>query len=190
MAKEENYYRKGLDVTAYGCVLLVSYFLVSGIYKEYLEARTDFAVTKEPVTIDDYPAVLVKFINVPGIKYGTDYTIEVRDWNEEAYMYIKDSNDVVVHIDQHNSSNRSQESGKNYIEVRTLSTTEPNNHLILISPMKKSLIFENEFLNGWKLFDLIFLDYSIAKNADNIFVGITSTAGFISQTLRILQNIL
>ena len=79
---DDSFFRRGLNFLAYVCLLIVSYALVYGIYQEYISAKTDFVESKESVTVQDNPAILVKFVNPPpGVaSYGTDYTIEVSDW--------------------------------------------------------------------------------------------------------------
>ena len=78
-----------IDTIAYCGLLLVSYYLVGGVYWEYMESKTNFAVTKEPLTVKDNPAVLVKFKVAKEITYGIDYVIEAFTWNEAEYTYVK-----------------------------------------------------------------------------------------------------
>ena len=81
-----DWLRKGFNLVAYGCLSLLTGYLVIGIYKDYQEGKTDFLITKEPLKLADYPAILVEFnhfqdpyytpTNMESIQYGKHFKIE------------------------------------------------------------------------------------------------------------------
>ena len=63
-------YRKSVNALVYALLAGVTYNLLDGIILEFLEGKTDFAVSKQPVEIEDNPAVLLRFKVKEEIKYG------------------------------------------------------------------------------------------------------------------------
>ena len=169
-----HYTRLAIDTIAYCCLLLVSYGLVTGVYQEYQESKTNFSITKEPVTVKDNPAILVKFTNVPELRYGIDYVIEVSTWSDVDSIYIKDPGYAVnVGRDRLNNANRTTE---NCVEVRALKTTNPDVQLLLISPSKTDLIQNGQYGNVWKMFHFLWIssmDPPVVSDA-NMVIGFTS----------------
>ena len=91
-------------IVVYATLTGVSVPLINGIYQEYLEGKTDFYTTKEPIEIKDNPAVLVRFFSDHSIQFGDDYTVRLLHWNEEQNEYLEDPNDVILYRDRHHGS--------------------------------------------------------------------------------------
>ena len=110
-----------IHVGAYGCLLVFSYALVIGIYEEYHEGKTDFFTTKVPLTMADYPAILLEFKPwqeditdlPPRLEYGAHYILKVHDWNHHKVP--------VVNLDRREPSENATEH-ENYIESGTFRT--------------------------------------------------------------------
>ena len=165
--------RLAVDAAVYCCLLLLSYYLVNGVFLEYQEFKTKFSVTKEPVTIEDNPAILVKFVKCGELIYGVNYNITVQTRESASSGYDKDPNDIVVYTDRDKQFNINRTSGKNYIEVRKLETLLPDIQLLLISPFKTSLIQKGQFYNKIKMFDFTFSYEELVGNRA-MLVGFTS----------------
>ena len=155
-SQSTRYWRLAFEATAFCILLLVSYSLVIGVYKEYQESKTYFVVTKEPVTVDDNPAILVKLIkpgsfldvlNGTDVRLGHDIIVNVLTWDEAAEQYIKDPNDIVNYLNKDKPANVTKTKGKNYIEISSLKTANPNVLLLMIRPLKTSQS------HVWKKFD-------------------------------------
>ena len=117
-AKFCDEWRKGFNMAAYGCFLLLSYALVKEVYEEYQEGKSDFQVAKLPLTSADYPAIVFKFTQFPpDLKYGRDFTIQ--SWvMEDGYLRFRQ----VIFLNRRHPFDASQsvDKDKDYLEITLL----------------------------------------------------------------------
>ena len=95
--------KKPASILVYSILVVVSYLLVDGIYKEYLQGKTAFYTEKKEIQIEDNPAVVIQFqMLYPSfcVKFGRDYTLNVLHWNEDQQEYLQDSSDVIQYNGQ------------------------------------------------------------------------------------------
>ena len=89
---------------------------------------------------------------------------------------------MVVYKGQQNKT-----SGINFIEVEILTTADPNQHLVMISPMKTSMVMDRNLINRWKMFEFVFSNPSttwqlLPEGSTQIFVGFTSVTNAYGAT--------
>ena len=94
-------YRKSVNALVYALLAGVTYNLLDGIILEFLEGKTDFAVSKQPVEIEDNPAVLLKFEVTNEIKYGIDYNVTVKERDRGSSQdFTQNPNDYLLYHDR------------------------------------------------------------------------------------------
>ena len=88
-----NLLTKSLNVLLYLVFTAGAIAFVSQSIREYLEFKTSLLVTKEPITLDDLPTVMLCFtIHEWGIKrnYGQDFVIETLVWNKGQKVTLEE----------------------------------------------------------------------------------------------------
>ena len=110
-------YRKSANALVYALLAGVTYSLLYGIIQEFLEGKTDFAVSKQPVEIEDNPAVLLKFEVTNEIKYGIDYNVTVKEWDRGSQDYIQNPNDYLLYHDRRGNITNHGNFGINHQEL-------------------------------------------------------------------------
>ena len=93
-------YRKPANALVYALLAGVTYSLLYGIIQEFLEVKTDFVISRQPVEIEDNPAVLLQFDVWEEIKYGVDYNVIVKEWNSGSEDFIQNPNDYLLYHDR------------------------------------------------------------------------------------------
>ena len=140
-----NNLEKSAMVLAYAFLVGVSYVLVKGICSEYMAGHTKFYSSKQPIAIEDNPAILVVFdTSEERIQFGVDYTVKLLHWNKDLEEYIQDPNEVIVYHDrsQGNSSGMTSHlsnSNKTEIDITRIFGRYPD-LILLISPLKRTLV--------------------------------------------------
>ena len=93
-------YRKSANALVYALLAGVTYSLLYGIILEFLEGKTDFVISRQPVEIEDNPAVLLQFTVREEFKYGVDYHVTVKEWNRGSQDFIQNPNDYLLYHDR------------------------------------------------------------------------------------------